>query len=361
MKLLLTKGTDGGAPNEIEASGLALDLGADGSLRARAERLVLRNLRLQAGPNTLEIAQATLSGATLVLRQAEVTGLAADELQLHGVKLVSSATPDRALAPEDTWKLDALGGLDGALHAYITDAAWTVDADVRVPIESGRIAFDRVVVEHIGPNSSMGISHMGVYVDGPGGRIYLVVFGASHVPGASFEQRGAMFSRVSQRGALALQPFAEGLLRSAGGTPIARLAHDVHGTFDRTRLAGELRLGDGVLGTTRQHITLADRALGKNRVSLSATVLSHQLMLRWPALSASGAAFELLGRPGRSGPITGTLSVQASGVGARPAGKPARQETALIVGELVLRDLVFGDASPDAGVQKSLERTASTP
>jgi len=371
MKLSLSEGlnggvhvgvADGGAANEVEASGLALDLGPDGSLRARAGRLVLRNLRLQAGPLTVEIAQATLSGATFVLRQAEVTALAADELQLQGVKLVSNAAPDRALAPEEPWRLDAIGGLDGMLHAYVTEAAWKFDAEIRVPIASGRIRFDRVVVEHIGPNSSMGLSDMGVYVDAPGGsgRIYLVMFGAAHVPGAAFEQRGSLFgSRVTDRGALALQPFAECLLHNTGGTPIAQLAHHVQGTFDRTRLAGELRLGDGAIGTTRHHVMLADRARGKNRVSLSATVLSHQLVLRWPELSASGATFEMFGRQGSTGPITGTLSVHASGLGAAPGRKPVHQELVLIVGELTLRRLVLGDVAAEAGLQAPLDRAVN--
>jgi len=368
MKLSLAQGpdgglhvgvADGGATNEVEASGLALDLGADGTLRARAKRVLLRNLRLKAGPFTVEIAQAALSAASIVLQHGQLTGVAADELHLQGLKLVSAAMPGREAAPQDPWRLDAIGGLDGLLHAYVTDAAWKVDAEVRVPITSGRVDFDRVVVEHIGPNSSMGVSPMGVYVDAPGGRIYLVAFGAAPVAGARFEQRGALFSRVSDRGALALQPFAECVLRNASGTPIARLAHDVHGTFDRTRLAGELRLGDGAIGTARRHVTLADRGRGKNRVSLSATVVSHQLVLRLPELSASGAAFELLGRPGRTGAITGTLSVQASGLGARPGRKPARQEVALIVGELVLRTLVFGDAAAEAGVPEPQDRAVN--
>ena len=89
-----------------------------------------------------------------------------------------------------------------------------VTRDVTIPVSGGRIDFNRATVEHIGPDSSMGVSRMGVYVDAPNGRTYVYLLSATHVPGAAFERRGGLLSsRVSDRGSIDLQPCAECFLR----------------------------------------------------------------------------------------------------------------------------------------------------
>ena len=72
----------------------------------------------------------------------------------------------------------------GALNAEITDAHLLFDAQVRVPIARGVVDFNRATVEHVGPDSRMGVSRMGIYVDAPNGRSYLYQFPSAPVAGA---------------------------------------------------------------------------------------------------------------------------------------------------------------------------------
>lgn len=307
-------------PLPVETSGLAVGALPDGRLRATLERLVLRNLRLQAGAGAVDIAQLTLGDAVATLAPSdagfELRGLAAETLELQGVQVTLDGTAACALPPSsDPWRLDALGGLEGTLHAFVTDAAWILDAGVSLPVTQGRLDFNRVVVEHVGPNSSMGISPAGVYVDARRvGRTYLYLFTDGRVPGASFEQRGTGFgARVTDRGRLDLQNFVQGLLDAGSPEAFGRTAdRHVEATLDRTRLNGELRLGDGALGTARHHLLLDGQARGRNRLQISAAVLGHKLLLRLPELSASAASFELLGLPGSTGALSACVEVQAS-------------------------------------------------
>ncbi|MCW7538076.1 hypothetical protein OOT46_09470 [Aquabacterium sp. A7-Y] len=367
MNITLTLGSLGGLrlgaadnlqPNGLEVSGLSLEPAADGRLQLRLERLAVRNLRLKAGPWCLDFSQATLTGvaATVSLpgegRALELLGLAVDEVQLLGVRTArADVLPGEAAAP-GPWRLEALSGTEGSLRAFITDAAWIVDADVQVPVRQGRLDFNRVVVEHIGPNSSMGISRGGLYVDAPNmGRNYLFLFTAANVPGAAWEQRGGLRGlRVTDRGSLDLRAFAEGVLAGSNqqqplGKPAGRHVED---TLDRTRLSGELQLGDGVLGLGPQQLRLDGQAAGRNRVKLSAAVLSHQLVLRIAEFSARETAFELFGQSGGSAAVEADLTLHANGLGQTPKEKGPAPALAVSIGAMRLKQLRWGHPMPQA-------------
>lgn len=346
MEIQLTQG-------KPQAEALVLSLGADGQLRIKAERLAASGLQLALGDGALAVDQAELRGVTATLSAAagsrmELEAASVAELQLQGARLTlpPAALRGTGAAAGMTWKLDALAGLQGMLKALITDAAWVLDADMRVPISDGRLDFNRVTVEHLGPDSSMGVSHMGVYVDAPNGRTYLYMFSGPQVPGVTFEHRGALFgSRVTDRGSLDVRAFAECLLRHAGGQAVGWAPHQTAATLDRTRLDGKLQLGDGAFGIEQQYLVLDGRSQGRNRIELSAAVVSRELTMRWLGLSASEARFELLGRAGRTGPVEGTLSVQAGGLGLQ-----VRSETPALnvdVESLTVRELVW--SSPSGG------------
>lgn len=218
-----------------------------------------------------------------------------------------------------------------------------------MPIADGAIDFDRVVVEHFGPNSAMGVGRDGVYVDAPNGaRTPLFRFSAPEFAGVEHETRSGFGARVSDRGRLDLRAFAEAWLAAGTDQPLGQPAsREVERMLDRTKLSGELRLGDGVLGSQRQHLLLSGHAEGKNRLSVSAAVLGHRLVLRLPALCASGAVFELLGQRGSAGPVSATLEAHATGLSG-PAGQPAARTDAGVsvsVHHLTLRQVVLGEVA----------------
>lgn len=352
------------AAEPVEAHGLGLAALADGRLRLTLRQLVLHRLRLQLGPAALEVERLVLNDARLDLTLPvgdapfELHGLHAGEIELQGLRAELASTVHCALPEAEAWRLDAVGGTDGELHLFVTDAAWIIDADVRLPIRAGALDFNQVTVEHVGPNSSMGLSAGGVYIDSLRvGRSFLYLFTGGPVPGASFEQRvGRHATRVSDRGRLDLQAFLEGLLAPPGPAALGRAAdRHVESRLDRTRLQGHLQLGDGALGTARQHLVLEGRAAGRNRVELSAAALGHRLMLRVPELAASGAAFELLGRPGRCGAIAADLRIVAT----RPRTSSCRPRVHLDAGRVALRDVALGEAV--AGADAAPEGAADRP
>lgn len=315
-------GIEGAAPNAIELTGLAFEPRADGGgVALRIARLAARGLRLRSGPAGVDIGEAVLTGVELTLADTPpvLQAVAVERVQLRDVRLDAGAAlalPPKnapggaAPATPDPWQLDAVAGLYGRVRAYVTDAAWVVDADVTVPIQRGRIDFDAVEVAHVGPDSRMGVSHLGVYVDAPGGRQYLYTFALPQVPGVAFERRGLGFGPfVADRGAIELQPFVASLLRAAaaGMAPAGQVPHDIEATFARTRLDAELRLGDGALGTARRQLVLHGQGEGANVVVLQSAAMSESLAWRLARLAASEGRFAFQGRAGRFGALEGTL------------------------------------------------------
>jgi len=323
---------DGFVAKDMQASGLALSAAPGGGLWLRAERLQLGEAVVKSAWGTARIAAIALTNASLrfgppAARSADAAPslvlqtLRADQLELQGVDLELDPA-HAARGDAQHWQLEPLAALQGELAIFIRDAAWVVDAEITMPIEGGRIDFDRVVVEHVGPNSSMGISRSAVYVDAPNfGRTELFRFDTPLIPGAVVEARGGFTGqRITDRGRLDLQAFAQAALSAPAGQAIGRIAgREVTQMLDRTKLSGELRLGDGAIGVDGQQITLSGQALGQNRISLSAAVLGHRLVLRLPEVAASGSRFTLLGRGGRTGPITASLEAHVTGLASSDA------------------------------------------
>jgi len=329
----------------VEASGLVLRPQSDGTLRACMDQIVMRGVRLRSPAGEASVAKITLTDAELSLAGAvssssfDLRGLGARQVDLEGVELVPA--PAAATASPGHLRLDPIGAMQGMLQVCIRDALWVVDAEITLPITGGRLDFNRVTVEHIGPDSSMGIGPNSIYVDAPNfGRTDLYRFRVAQVPGARHERRGGFNERVTDRGSLDLQAFAEAMLAAGpSGAPGGIAGPDVEAMLDRTKMSGELRLGDGVVGSERGQLVLAGQAEGKNRISLSAAVLGQRLVLRMPAASASRAAFELFGMVGSTGPVSATLEAHVTGLGARTTDT---EPVSITVLHLCARQLVLG-------------------
>lgn len=276
----------------------------DGSpMQGGLQSMSLRGVQLRAGPFAGRVGGVELRGLSFGVGSHGEMQLAAESAELQGLELAGSLDAWPA-GPAD-WQFDPLAGLDGVLRAFITDAAWIVDADITMPVRSGHIDFDEVTVEHIGPNSSMGISRGGLYLDVPSvGRRYLYVFTAAQVPGALFERRAASGGgRIEDRGAIDIARLLLGLLRD--GMPGRPADPQVDELLDRTRVAGDLQLGDGLLRGAGLQLALSGRAEGRNRVTLSASELAQGLELRMPQLQAASLAFEAGGLHAEAEAITG--------------------------------------------------------
>jgi hypothetical protein len=229
------------------------------------------------------------------------------------------------------WQLEPLRNLEGTLHADIVDAAWIFDADVTIPISDGCIDFNRATVEHIGPDSSMGVSRMGVYVDAPNGRTYLFMLSATHVPGAHFEQRsgGLLPGWRGDRGSIELRPLLECAL---SGMPLGRLAAGTRDMLSRTRMSGEFRLGDGVIGDDQHRIVLVGRERGKNHVALSSAESGTGIVLRTGDLAVAEVHWRSSGAVVSAKDLRATMSVQLNDAASEP-------HVSLNIAELTLDDV----------------------
>jgi hypothetical protein len=205
-----------------------------------------------------------------------------------------------------------LATAEGNIHAQIVNAHLMFDADVTVPIRHGQIDLDDATVEHVGPDSRMGVSRLGLYVDAPNGRNYLFQFHATPVAGVEFEQRGALLGPwVSDRGKLFLQEFAEGFLRQhaatasgAGVTDQARLV------LDRTTLSGEVRLGDGRIAAQGVEAELAGRAEGHNALRIHSQAVGLGLTVEVASLLARNARLTLAGVQLVCDQVTGAFTLR---------------------------------------------------
>jgi hypothetical protein len=301
----------------LQASGMALRPAPDGSLHASADRVELRNVGLQTLLGAADVVKVTLIGAALRLRVANATfdllGLSADEVQVEDAELRASP----AAAALASVRVEPLSTVQGRLQASIRDAAWVIDAEILVPVVAGRVDFDRVVVEHVGPNSAIGVAREGVYVEAPhGDRIALVGFARPDIPGVRYEQRGGFAGlRTTDRGSIDVRPFAEAALRAGMADPPWRMpAANVRAMLDRAKLTGDLQLADGMLGSAHDHLVLDGRAEGRNGIALTAAVLGQRLVVRWPDLCASKAQFGMLGRSGVAGAIDASVEMQVTGL-----------------------------------------------
>jgi hypothetical protein len=329
---------------ELRTSGVLSAVGPDGEQRTlRIERIAVRDVDLQTAVGPLRAASVELSDVTVrVPLRAHADGsrprlpdVAVGELRLKGARIEPRGVPQTtASGAHHAWRLEPLAALDGTLRAEIVDAHWIFDADVTVPISGGRIDFNRATVEHVGPDSSMGISRMGIYVDAPNGRTYLFLLSATHVPGARFEQRGGgLLSSFGggDRGAIELRPLLECAL---SGTPLGALATGTRDMAARTRVRGEFRLGDGVIGDDRSRVVLSGRDAGRNRVELSSAPSGRGIVVRVAELSIAELRWQSSQAVVSTGALSATLAVQVEDAA---AGTPA---VSVSIAELALRDIV---------------------
>ncbi len=213
------------------------------------------------------------------------------------------------------WVLEPLDSAEGALHATITDAALLFDAKVTVPVAGGEVDFNAASVEHIGPDSRMGISRQGLYVDAPGGRSYLLQFATAPEAGVRYEQRGALLEHwTTDRGQLWLRPFTESMLalmaragpRAAGGfTAQARTL------LARTAMRGTLRLGDGVIDLGPLRARLTGRVEGRNAVMLESAAAGKGVSLALDDVALADLRLRLGAQELRAASATARLRLRA--------------------------------------------------
>ncbi|MES2633000.1 MAG: hypothetical protein V4669_08510 [Pseudomonadota bacterium] len=251
-------------------------------------------LRLAWGPLTLEIAQVVLHNAAVTVRMEEgqphIVGLEAASADLSGVKIemLAGQPPQAANATPagSSWDLGMLATAEGTIRAEIIDAHLMFDADVTVPIRYGQIDFDHATVEHVGPDSRMGISPQGIYVDAPNGRSYVYEFTSSTVAGVEFEKRAALLGPlVSDRGKLQLQAFAQGLLGAATEAGGAGLTGHARALLARTSIDSEVQLGDGTFAAPGVRADFVGRAQGRNAIRIHSRAVGLGVTLQAESLS----------------------------------------------------------------------------
>ncbi|MCD6079062.1 MAG: hypothetical protein K0R89_3006 [Ramlibacter sp.] len=286
---------------------------------------------------TLTSAVASLAASAFGVEAASIE---ISSLKVAGPLVMPAADSTAAHQPDDgAWDLGALAGAHGTITAKIRDAHLLFDADVTVPVVLGRIDFNDARVEHVGPDSRMGVSRMGIFdsrmgvsrmgifVDAPNGRSYLYQFPSAPVSGVEYEKRGGFPNPLaSNRGSLQLQPFAQALLRQGppahglGFTDQARLL------FERTAVAGELRLGDGRFAVPGLKAEFAGRSEGRNTVRLDSEAVGRGFTAVISSLLVRNVALHAAGRTVSCAEVTGelTLRLTVSGEEVRFALEVAR-------------------------------------
>jgi hypothetical protein len=238
------------------------------------------------------------------------------QVQAAALRLAGSILP--ALGASAEWTLEPLAAAEGMLQAQITDAHLMFDADVKVPVRAGQIDFDEATVAHVGPDSRMGVSRLGVYVDAPNGRSYLYQFSAAPVGGIEFEKRGALLSPwATHRGRIALRPFAEGLLRQGAGSATQGVTAQSRVLLDRTTLSGHLQLGDGRVSGPGLQAELVGAAQHRNLLRLQSPAAARVLKVEIEALSLRNVVCDARGVQLRGDEVSGALGLQLQLEGSR--------------------------------------------
>lgn len=301
------------AANRFALEGLALRP-KDGALEIGIRKLEAASLRLASGPFVLEIGRLALHDLAGQVRMEDgrprLSSFEAPGAELSAVKVQGPLVLAEPPAAEGSWRLGPLAAVEGHIRAKILDAHLLFDADVTIPIRQGLIDFNKATVEHVGPDSRMGVSRMGIYVDAPNGRSYLYQFPSAPVAGVAYERRGALLGpRVSDRGNLRLQPFGEALMRQGAGhgpglTEQARLL------LDRTALSGEVRPGDGTVAAPGVQADLTGRAEGRNVVRLHSEAVGRGITGEMASLSVRNAVLKWRRTELSSGDIAGALTLR---------------------------------------------------
>jgi hypothetical protein len=284
------------ASNRFSIEGLAFGAGNDGAHEVGIQKLEAVSLRVSSGPLVLEVGQLALHQVKAAVRieggKPRLGAVQAASAELSGVKIHGPAPGDIGALPSaaSSWCLGPLAAADGTIRAKILDAHLLFDADVTVPIRQGQVRFRDATVEHVGPDSRMGVSRLGLYVDAPNGRSYLYQFPAAPVAGVEFERRGGLLgSSVTDRGNLRLQEFGEGMLRQSGGGRGPGFTEQARLLFDRTAVSGDVQLSDGRFVAPGVQAQLVGRAEGRNVVRLHSEAVGRGLTGELALLSVRNA------------------------------------------------------------------------
>jgi hypothetical protein len=307
--------------NRFSVEGLTIGAQNDGALVIAIERLEAASLQLASGPVTLKVGRLTLNKLAGQVRfeggRPRLITLEAANADLSGVKVQGALIPshpsqgDLGPAAASSWSLGPLAAADGNISAKIPDAHLLFDADVTVPIRQGQIDFNDATVEHVGPDSRMGVAPQGLYVDAPNGRSYLYQFSSTPVAGVEHEQRNALLGPfVSDRGKLKLQVFVEGLLSHAQGGPGVGFTEQTRLLFDRTALSGEMHLGDGRFAAPGVQADVVGQADGRNVVRLQSEAVGRGLTAEMASLSIRHAVLNSRDLQLGCAEITGSLTVR---------------------------------------------------
>ena len=283
--------------NRFSLEGLSFGTSNDGALEIRIRRLAAASLRVASGSLMLEVEHLALHEIVALVRaeagKPRLSALQAAGAELSGVKVHApmafgaSTSGQPAGSP---FSLGPLAAANGVIRAEILDAHLLFDADVTVPIREGQVNFDDATVEHVGPDSRMGVSRLGLYVDAPNGRSYLYQFPSAPVGGVEYERRGAMLGPwVTGRGKLQLQAFGEGLARQSGAAKGAGFTEQARLLFDRTAVSGDVRLGDGSFVVPGLQADMVGRAEGRNAVRLHSEAVGRGVTAEMPSLLVRNA------------------------------------------------------------------------
>lgn len=235
---------------------------------------------------------------------------AARTIELADVEFGGLLAPDmQPLA--GAWSLAPLASTNGTIRAEIVDAHLGFDAHVTVPMREGRIDFKDATVEHVGPDSRMGVSPQGIYVDAPNGRSYVYQFQSPPAAGVTFEQRSALpLPWASRRGSIELQPFVQALMQQAPAAHVQGVTSQSRQLFDRTALSGEVRLGDGRIAAPGVQADLVDRARGHNTIRIHSEAVGRGLALEIDPLHVRNVMLQA--GPGKivCGDVTASVSLR---------------------------------------------------
>lgn len=283
--------------NRVSLEGLTFGPGQDGTLEIAVRKLEATSLRLASGPLVLEVGRLALHGLVALVRieagTPSLRALEATSAELSAVK-VSGPLAFARQPKETSWCLQPLAAADGTIRAEILDAHLLFDAEVTVPIRQGQIDFNDATVEHVGPDSRMGVSRLGLYVDAPNGRSYLYQFPSAPVAGVHYEQRGALLGPwVTSRGNLRLQAFGEALLRQLGGGQAVGVTEQARLLFDRTAVSGDVQLGDGRFAAPGLQADMVGRADGRNTIRLHSEAVGRGLAVEIASLRVREAVWDL--------------------------------------------------------------------
>jgi hypothetical protein len=262
---------------------------------------------------------AAMSAAASFLQALPGLQAGIEKLELSGLKLGGELDFPAPAAPAEAWSLGPLAAAQGTVHAKITDAHLLFDADVTVPVRQGGIDFDDATVEHVGPDSRMGVSRMGLYVDAPNGRTYLFQFPSTAIAGVEYEQRGALLGPfVTDRGKLRLQPFLEGMLRQGPAAKVGPgFTEQTRLLLDRTALSGSVQLGDGAFSAPGLRGEMHGSANGRNAIRLHSDAVGRGVKVEIAALSMRDVSLDLGGLRLLCDAVDGSLSLRVFAEGGK--------------------------------------------